>query len=70
MRDIDKLCDVMRMIARQCDTCGGGKIELFAGDLSKIQRDAVEMLRMQQKEIDKSNEKILFLLDKIIEGRK
>ena len=60
----------MRMLANTCDACDGEKITLYAGELAGILRDAAEMLEMQKNEIDKSNEKILFLLDTIIEGRK
>lgn len=69
MRDVDKLCDFMKMLTQQCDTCGCGKITLFADELAKIQRDAVEIIKTQQEEIEKSNEKILYLLDVLIKGR-
>lgn len=69
MRDIYKLCDVMKMLAQQCDTCGCGKITLFADELAKIQRDAIEIIETQQGEIEKSNEKIMYLLDELIKGR-
>ena len=69
MGDVYKLCDFMKMLALQCETCGSEKITLMSGEVAKIAMDAVEMLEMQQKEIATSNKKIMYLLDVLIKGR-
>lgn len=70
MRDNFRLCEDLRMLAHNCDSCDGEKITLFAAPLSEMLRIAAETIEQQAEEADKSNEKIMFLLGRLIEGGK